>query len=136
VGFSVANPSAGNPTVWTAAYLFCPIESILFFDDSGQEMPRHEEKSTPGHAAKALRDPPEATRDSLDSLETRFRRAYGREMTPEERKFFALVERLVRFEPDRLSKPQKSHDLKREDEAPTAPIEEPDPSDPGSSKAA
>jgi hypothetical protein len=46
-----------------------------------------------------LLNPPERTRDSLDSLETRFRRAYGRDMTSEERKYFGLVEPIARFDP-------------------------------------
>jgi len=83
----------------------------------------------------ALLDPPEGTRESLDSLETRFRRAYGRDMTPEERKYFALVERVVRFEPDGKSEPQAIHEPKRED-APTAAAEQPDGPDSDSPKAA
>ncbi|HYL13600.1 MAG TPA: hypothetical protein VEV41_11225 [Terriglobales bacterium] len=54
----------------------------------------------PSHDPGPLLDPPERTRDSLDSLETRFRRAYGRDMRPEERKYFALVEPIARFDPN------------------------------------
>jgi hypothetical protein len=88
----------------------------------------------PSHDSEALRNSPEGTCDSQDSLEARFRRAYGREMTPEERKYFALVERFG-LEPE-STQVGKTDDLKNAAESPTTPVENPDRPDSGGSKAA
>ena len=90
----------------------------------------------PGYDSEALHNSPEGTRDSLESLEARFHRAYGREMTPEERKYFGLVERFVRFEPEGRTPQGKTHELKSEAKASTTPVENSDGPDSGGSKAA
>jgi hypothetical protein len=90
----------------------------------------------PGYDSEALHNSPEGTRDSLESLEARFHRAYGREMTPEERKYFGLVERFARFEPEGRSEPAKIREPKNEYEASTTPVEDFDGPDSGGSKAA
>jgi len=57
-------------------------------------------------------------------------------MTREVRKYFALVERLARFEPDDRTEPGKIHELMREGNAPPTPVEKADGSDSGGAKAA
>lgn len=79
-----------------------------------------------GHDQRPLLDPPERTRDWLDSLETRFRRAYGRDMTPEERRFFALAEPIVRFDPNGKSREAERLEFKPEEAAEKNDFESPD----------
>jgi hypothetical protein len=89
-----------------------------------------------GHDPEGLPASPLGTGDSPESLETRFRRVYGRDMTPEESKYFALVEHLFRFQPEGGAEATKTQEPKRSDDAPTTGGEKSDGSDSDSPKAA